>query len=111
MRRRRLKKAGRKLKDHKLPYVRRGRGYISVVVRPIEDFDPKSFRRHDIGRKGHTFRLAGKLKKTGEWATHSFQFKPDEVKFVGKGASKMLVGKNPITQRTLYKIQQRYGLI
>jgi hypothetical protein len=39
--------------------------------------DPKKFiegslRTHDIGRKGHSKRIAGELKSTGEWKTQAF---------------------------------------
>jgi len=36
-----------------------------------EKFIPGSFRTHDIGRPGHTKRIAGRLKSTGKWATQS----------------------------------------
>lgn len=52
----------------------------------IRQLDPKlfikgSFRTHDIGRrKGGTKRIAGRLKKTGKWATQSYIFEVDALK-------------------------------
>jgi hypothetical protein len=40
----------------------------------IEDpakFKEGSFRTHDIGRKGHSKRIAGQLKGTGAWKTQA----------------------------------------
>lgn len=34
-------------------------------------FVPGSLRTHDIGRKGHTKRIAGRLRSTGKWATQA----------------------------------------
>lgn len=31
-----------------------------------------SLRTQDVGRKGHSKRIAGRLKKSGKWATQSF---------------------------------------
>lgn len=41
--------------------------YYRVVIRPKSEFD--TFRTHDIGRTGHTQRIAGK-RSSGSWATH-----------------------------------------
>jgi hypothetical protein len=46
--------------------------YIRVRVRDPKDFIPGSFRTHDIGRKGHSKRIAGRLKSTGEWETQAW---------------------------------------
>ena len=43
--------------------------YYRVVIRPKTEF--VSFRTHDVGRKGHTLRIAGK-RSSGNWATHSW---------------------------------------
>jgi len=45
--------------------------YIRIRVRNPKSFKKGSFRTHDIGRKGHSKRIAGKLKK-GQWATQAF---------------------------------------
>lgn len=34
-------------------------------------FIKSSLRTHDIGRKGHSKRIAGRLKSTGEWKTQA----------------------------------------
>jgi hypothetical protein len=43
--------------------------YYRVVVRPKSEF--VTFRTHDIGRSGHTQRIAGK-RSSGSWATHTW---------------------------------------
>jgi len=46
--------------------------YIRIRVRNPKSFKKGSFRTHDIGRKGHSKRIAGKLKQKGSWATQAF---------------------------------------
>lgn len=47
-----------------------GKGqYYRIVVRPKSEFT--SFRAHDVGRKGHAIRLAGR-RKTGSWDTQAW---------------------------------------
>lgn len=86
---------------------KRPTGRLSVVVRPYADFDPKTFRRHDIGRPAHTFRLAGKLKKTGKWATHSFQFPANEILI----RDRKVYGRTANVNRTLLALERRYGKV
>jgi len=40
-------------------------------IREPSEFIKGSFRTHDIGRKGFSKRIAGKLKKSGKWATQA----------------------------------------
>lgn len=40
-------------------------------IRSPKAFKAGSFRTHDIGRKGYSKRVAGKLSRTGKWATQS----------------------------------------
>lgn len=49
--------------------------------------DPKKFiagslRTHDIGRKGHTKRIAGRLKSTGRWTTQAILILRDDYRKV-----------------------------
>ena len=76
-----------------------GKGkYYRVVVRPKKEF--AIFRAHDVGRKGHIIRLAGK-RKTGSWATHAWLIaKTDATKIRGK-----LVGKTVNVKKVLAKLQ------
>lgn len=46
--------------------------YYHIRVKPKGEFDPETFRTHDIGRKGHSKRIAGKFKKTGKWGTQKY---------------------------------------
>jgi hypothetical protein len=54
----------------KVHAARKGK-YVRIRVRNPRKFQRGSFRTHDIGRKGHSKRIAGKL-KTGPWATQAF---------------------------------------
>lgn len=45
--------------------------YVRYRIREPKDFVKNSFRTHDIGRVGHTKRIAGILKKSGKWATQA----------------------------------------
>lgn len=52
-------------------YVRMTKRYERWQIRSPKDFIKRSFRTHDIGRKGFSKRIAGKLKSTGKWGTQS----------------------------------------
>ncbi|MHA7646727.1 hypothetical protein [Nitrosopumilus sp. S4] len=43
--------------------------YYHVLIRPKSEFI--TFRTHDVGRSGHTQRIAGK-RANGKWATHAW---------------------------------------
>lgn len=52
--------------------------YLRIRVR-----DPKSFskiRTDDIGRKGHSLRLAGLNRKTGKWQTQAWLVSKKDIK-------------------------------
>lgn len=46
--------------------------YYRVRVRSPSSFKKGSFRTHDMGRAGHSKRIAGKLKRSGRWATQAY---------------------------------------
>lgn len=46
--------------------------YHRIRVADPKKFVKGSFRTHDIGRKGHSKRIGGKLKSTGKWATQAY---------------------------------------
>ncbi|MDP2625219.1 MAG: hypothetical protein Q8P27_03465 [Candidatus Peregrinibacteria bacterium] len=50
--------------------------YFHVEVKPSKDFT--SFTTHDVGRKGHSQRVTGKL-KNGEWATQKWLIHKDDA--------------------------------
>lgn len=58
--------------------------YYRVIIRPKSEFD--LFRTHDVGRVGHTQRIAGK-RSSGSWATHSWLIHKDDA-FVEDGKLK-----------------------
>jgi len=45
--------------------------YARYRMRNPGEFIHGSFRTQDIGRLGHTKRIAGRLKSTGRWATQA----------------------------------------
>lgn len=79
----------------------RGKGeYYRIVVRPRSEF--VSFRNHDVGKKGHLQRLAGK-RKSGTWATQAWLInkKDAEVK------NRALVGKTKDAKNLLSKLRTK----
>jgi hypothetical protein len=63
-------------------------------VRNPSAFVKGSFRTQDIGRKGHSKRIAGRLKSTGRWATQNFLIPKGEVRTL---KSKMLLKQIKVT--------------
>jgi hypothetical protein len=53
--------------------------YLRVRVRAPSQFVKGSFRTQDIGRKGHSKRIAGRLKASGKWATQNFLINKKDV--------------------------------
>lgn len=59
-----------------------GKGeYYHITVRPKEQFT--SFRVHDVGKKGHLQRVAGR-RSSGSWATHKWLISKKDAKVVNK---------------------------
>lgn len=55
-----------------MPYKKHfTRRYVRFRIRSPRRFKRSSFRTQDIGRKGHSKRIAGRLKSTGKFATQS----------------------------------------
>jgi len=46
--------------------------YVRFRVREPTAFKTGTLRTHDVGRKGHSKRIAGRLKTSGKWATQAF---------------------------------------
>jgi hypothetical protein len=67
------------VKGKRLPKMHVTKNYIRIRVRNPSDFIPKSFRTHDIGRKGHSKRIAGRLKSTGEWKTQAWLISKKDI--------------------------------
>lgn len=53
------------------PKVHMTKQYVRYRINNPNDFDKKTIRTQDIGRKGHSKRLGGINKKTGEWETQA----------------------------------------
>lgn len=45
--------------------------YARYRIKNPSEFEKSSFRTQDIGRAGHSKRIAGKLKSSGKWATQA----------------------------------------
>ncbi len=71
--------------------------FVRVRVKHPRLFSPRTFRVHDIGRKGHSKRVAGILRKTGKWATQGY--------LVSRADLRRL---DPRTLALLRQIRQRY---
>ena len=54
-----------------MPVELRGR-QLRIRIKSPSSFFSGSFRTHDVGERGKLMRIAGKLKKTGKWATQSW---------------------------------------
>ncbi|OGO28746.1 MAG: hypothetical protein A2Z16_10970 [Chloroflexi bacterium RBG_16_54_18] len=54
--------------------------YYRIILRSKGDFE--SFRYHDVGRKGHILRLAGK-RSSGSWDTHAWLISKDDAHLEG----------------------------
>jgi hypothetical protein len=68
--------------------------YIHFPIRESQEFISGSLRTHDIGKKGSSKRIAGKLQSTGKWTTQKYLIDRDEPlavkrKFVEKGIHEM----------------------
>ena len=64
--------------------------YARHRIEDPSEFQKGSFRTQDIGREGHSKRIAGKL-KTGKWATQSILIKRQDyekgLRLIKKGKS------------------------
>jgi len=78
-----------------------GKGkYYRVVVRPKTEFS--SFRVHDVGRKGHIQRVAGR-RKTGRWDTQAWLIAKTDAGVKGG----VLVGKTRDAKSVLSKLRTK----
>jgi len=78
-----------------------GKGkFYRVVVRPKSEFT--TFRNHDVGKKGHIERLAGKT-KAGGWATQAWLIAKTDAK-VSNGH---LVGKTAGARAVISKLRTK----
>ena len=90
-----------------MPTAIRYKNYWHIRVEP-ESIRKRvtDYRKHDIGRKGHSYRLAGYVRGAG-WKTLSFHIHKDEVEKRGN----TLRGLTSPVIRTLALIRRNYGYI
>ena len=78
-----------------------GKGkFYRIVVRPKQEFT--IFRNHDVGKKGHLQRLAGK-RKSGTWATQAWLIAKTDAKLMGD----TLVGKTKHVKEVISKLRTK----
>lgn len=82
------------------PGTKGGGDYFRIEIRPAEEF--KIFRYHDVGRKGHVQRLAGK-RATGSWDTQAW--------LIGKKDAHIEGGKLIPDSKAAEKILNRLGTV
>lgn len=76
-----------------------GKRFVRVRIRSPKVFKRGTFRTHDIGRKGHSLRIAAIRKKTGKFATQSFII-----------LKKDLVRGDPRALRLISRIKSTHGI-
>lgn len=78
-----------------------GKGkFYRVVVRPKGEF--VSFRNHDVGKKGHIQRLAGR-RKSGSWATQAWLIEKKDAQV----KDRVLIGKTKDVKELLSKLRRQ----
>jgi len=60
--------------------IHKTKKYVRYRIRSPKLFVKSSFRTDDIGRPGHSKRIAGILKKTGKWATQAILISKEDYK-------------------------------
>ena len=79
-----------------MPYKRSR--YKHIRVKSPKVFKSGSLRTQDIGRKGHSKRVAGKLRTNNRWATQKFMILKEDW------------GK-PSTKRLMSQIRSRHKIL
>lgn len=64
--------------------------YVRIRVRDPRVFAKNTFRTHDMGRKGHSRRIAGIRKKTGMWETQAYLILRSDIKKLDPRALRLL---------------------
>jgi hypothetical protein len=72
--------------------IHKTKRYVRYRIRDPKEFIKSSFRVHDIGRPGHSKRIAGRLKSTGEWATQAILISKEDYE---KGYRVKIVNGRP----------------
>ena len=80
----------------KIPVEIKGK-ILRVRVKNPKMFRRGTFRTQDVGSRGHTMRVGGRLKSTGRWETQSWRFPVKDVH-----------ARRPETMKTLRSIGE-YG--
>jgi hypothetical protein len=88
------------------------KNHYNIVLRDYQKVCiPNTIRTDDVGRPGHTMRLACKGKASKKWTTISWHVSKEDVSMVRHGEHYTLVAKDVRTKQLLSKIRQQYGAI
>ena len=85
--------------------------YIHLPIREADEFQESSFRTDDIGKKGFSKRVAGKLRSTGKWATQKYLVSTDESpqmkrSFVKRAIDELRrLGRSPQIEKLRMKVR------
>ena len=82
------------------------KNFVRIRVRDSGICRSGTYRVHDIGREGHSKRLACVENKTGKWTTISWFIAREDVTIVRKGRRIKLIGKDVPTRRLLASIRK-----
>lgn len=74
--------------------------FYRIVVRPKSEFS--SFRNHDIGKKGHLQRIAGK-RSSGSWSTQAWLIAKTDAEIKNNS----LVGKTSEAKKLISKLRTK----
>lgn len=87
-------------------YAEKTANYWRIRIKSPRLCKPGTFRTQDMGRPGHTMRIACKNKR-GKWMTQAWRIYIGDVSL--KGGT--LVANNSRTAKVLKRIRQQYGAI
>ena len=78
--------------------------FFRITVRPKGEF--VSYKNHDIGKKGHIERVAGR-RSSGSWATHAWLIAKGDAKVVNG----VLVGKTKVAKEVISKLSSKPKIV
>tara|TARA_Y100000310_G_scaffold77294_1_gene73891 strand:+ start:21961 stop:22479 length:519 start_codon:yes stop_codon:yes gene_type:complete len=84
----------------KKPGTGGGGKFYRIVVRPKSEFT--SFKIHDVGKRGHIERLAGR-RKSGSWSTQAWLIAKTDIRV----SENTLVGKTAHAKSVLSKLSRK----
>lgn len=83
-----------------MPRAELKKNYYFVRVESPKKFKRGTFRAQDVGRHGHTLRIAAVKRSTGKWATQAWRLHKSDVRVAGG----KLVGKTRAIKKILKSV-------